>query len=158
MTTPMIFQGFLLFHLIGVILFAGTTMTDYVTLRQFWKQYGQDRTKAVAILQAMAGFPVLMRIGIIAIILSGVGMMGLTHGVFGEQTWFRIKFGLVLLLILNYLLTGRRQALKLKEDVQENAAGMTAQLAKRRRNLSLFQYAQLLLFFVIILLSVFRFN
>ena len=109
MTTPTIFQGFLLLHLIGVILFAGMTTADYVAFRQFWKQYGNDRTKAATLLQAMAGFPVLMRIGIIVIILSGVGMMALTHGVFGEQTWFRIKFGLVLLLILNYLLTTSHQ-------------------------------------------------
>lgn len=158
MTTLTFLQSLLLFHLSGVVLFAGTSVVDFVTLRRFWSQYAQDRTKAMGVLQAMAGFPLLMRIGIIVIILSGVGMMALTHGVFGEQAWFRIKFGLVILLILNYLLTGRRQVIRLCGIVEANGADMAAQLQKQKAALRLFQAAQLLLFFIVILLSVFKFN
>lgn len=158
MAAQTIFQGFLFFHLMGVILFAGTSMIDFITLRQFWKQYGSDRTKAAGVLQGMASFPLLMRIGIIVIILAGVGMMGITHGVFGEQLWFRIKFGLVLILILNYLLVGRRQTSALRKTVEANGADSPAQLAKRKVYLDRFQLAQLFLFFIIILLSVFKFN
>lgn len=158
MTTQSIFLGFLLLHLTGVIIFAGTSLIDFVTLRQFWKQYGRDRSKAGGVLQAMVQFPLLMRIGIIDIILTGVGMMGITHGVFGEQVWFRIKFGLVLLLILNYLLVGRRQVTALRQAVEQNAGDSAALVMKRKSSLDMFQLAQLFLFFIIILLSVFKFN
>jgi len=147
-----------LLHLLGVIAFAGTSLVDYVTMRQFWQQYGQNRTRAIAVLQAMAKFPLLMRVGIIVIILGGVGMMGLTHGVFGEQVWFRIKFGLFVILILNYLLLGRRQVTALRQAVEKNADLVAGQLKKRKNNLDIFQLSQLLLFFIIILLSVFKFN
>ncbi|MEO7488192.1 MAG: hypothetical protein ABIU77_13870 [Ferruginibacter sp.] len=104
MATQIFFPIFLMLHLTGFVLLAGTTIIDFVTLQQFWKQYEQDPPKANAVLQALSKFPLLLRMGIAAIVVSGVGMMALTHGLFGEQLWFRIKFGIVILVILNALL------------------------------------------------------
>jgi hypothetical protein len=50
-------------------------------------------------LQVSAKFSRLIGIGAALLILTGFGMMILTKGVFGQQGWFRIKFGLVILLI-----------------------------------------------------------
>jgi len=52
----MVFQSFLLLHITGFVIFAGTTLIDVVTFRQFWKQYTNDKTKAAAVLQAIATF------------------------------------------------------------------------------------------------------
>ena len=138
------------------MLFAGSTVADFVTYKQFWKQYAQDKTKAAAILQAMEKFPVLIRIGIITVVLTGVGMMAVTHGVFGEQLWFRIKFGLVVIVILNGILVGRRQGINLRKMLEVNDTSGKDQ--KIKSNLRLFHAVQFTLFFVIVLLSVFKFN
>jgi len=153
----MIFQSFLLLHLVGLVLFAGTTTADFVSFRQFWKQYALDAITAKPMLQTMTKFPLLMGLGMAAIILSGVGMMAMTHGVFGEQLWFRIKFAIVLLIILNNIIVGRRLVVSLKKKIADSAndAGETSRI---KNNLRLFHYAQLVMFFAIILLSVFKFN
>ncbi len=154
MSTQIILQGFVVLHLIGLLLFAGTSVADFAGYRQFWKQYSLDKTKAAGVLQAVAGFPVLMRVGIGLIILSGIGMMYLTHGAFGEQVWFRIKFGLVLLIIGNTFLFGQRQKMQLKKSI----AGPEAAMQKIKGNIRLFHIVQLCFLFIIILLSVFKFN
>jgi uncharacterized membrane protein len=152
----MIFQSFLLLHLVGLVLFAGTTTADFVSFRQFWKQYALDAVTARPMLQSMIKFPLLMGLGMAAIILSGVGMMAMTHGVFGEQLWFRIKFAIVVLIILNNIIIGRRLIISLRKRMAEGANdGETLQI---KRKLRLFHYAQLVMFFAIILLSVFKFN
>lgn len=153
----MIFQSFLLLHLVGLVLFAGTTTADFVSFRQFWKQYALDAITARPMLQTMIKFPLLMGLGMAAIILSGVGMMAMTHGVFGEQLWFRIKFAIVLLIILNNIIVGRRLINSLRKRMTEGANNDEETLQIKGK-LRLFHYAQLIMFFTIILLSVFKFN
>src|SRR5260221_6489995 len=109
-----LYQIALVAHIIGLATMAGTTLADYVLTKQFWRQYANDRPKAIAINAARSKFPMLFGIGIILLILSGVTMMGITHGAFGEQIWFRIKFGFVILIIVNGAVVGRRQVTKLK--------------------------------------------
>ena len=158
MSSLYLLQSFLLLHLIGFMLFAGSTVADFVAFRQFWKQYESDKTKAAAILQGMSKFPAVIRIGIITIVLTGVGMMAVTHGAFGEQLWFRIKFGLVVVVILNGVLVGRRQGVQLRKIAEENTPEAVEKAQKIRGNVSLFHTIQFTLFFVIVLLSVFKFN
>lgn len=154
MSTQTLFQSLVVLHLIGFLLFAGSTIADFIGFRQFWKQYALDTTKAPAVLQAMSFFPVIIRIGIGVIILSGVGIMFMTNGVFGEQLWFRIKFGLVLLIIANALLVGLRQQKKLKQALTTD----TAIPEKVKSHLNRFYLTQVACIFIIILLSVFKFN
>jgi uncharacterized membrane protein SirB2 len=158
MSTQTIFQSFLLLHLIGLAMFAGITIADFITFKQFWKQYDQDQTKSLVMLPAMANLQVFMRIGILIIILAGIGLMAMTHGLFGEQLWFRIKFAFVILLILNTIFVGNRQRVKLKKTFQENNANNAGIIARIKNNLSRFYYIQLIALFIIVLLSVFKFN
>jgi hypothetical protein len=89
-----------------------------------------------------------------------VGMMAITKGVFGEQVWFRIKFGLVLLVIVNGLAVGRRQGTKLRGLLVKQAEGEQTEEAimKVKNNLRLFHMVQLFVFLIIFVLSVFKFN
>ncbi len=95
-----LYQIALVNHIIGLTLLAGTTLVDYILTRHFWKQYFQNPFQAIAINDATSKFQILFGIGIILLILSGITMMGITHGAFGEQIWFQIKFGLVILIII----------------------------------------------------------
>ena len=108
----------------------------------------------------MAGFRLLPRIGILLLILSGVSMMALTNGVFGEQIWFRIKFGLVLLIITHGIVMGRRQMTNLKKFLARETIGgqVDAQLLKIKAGLNRFHIIQISLFIIIFVLSIFKFN
>ncbi|MBO9728453.1 MAG: hypothetical protein J7623_07415 [Chitinophaga sp.] len=154
MSTQTLLQSFIVIHLTGFLLFAGSIIADFIGIRQFWKQYTTDAGKAPAVLQAISPFMITTRIGIGVIILSGVGIMAMTHGVFGEQTWFRIKFGLVLLVIANALVIGQRQRSRLNKAVSTDDAIP----GKVKTGLKNYHLVQIIFIFIIVLLSVFKFN
>jgi hypothetical protein len=160
MTTETLYHTALVLHIIAIIMVAGTTLVDYVTFKQFWKQLATDKQKGMVVLSAMAKSPMLFGIGFLLIIISGVYMMAATHGAFGEQTWFRIKFGLIILIILNGLIIGRRQGLKLRSMLSETNAdkNIEGSLVKIKRNMGLFHVSQLVMLVIIFVLSIFKFN
>jgi hypothetical protein len=147
-------------HIVGLTMMAGTTLVDYVLFKQFWKQLDINEVKGLAINEAMSKLPILFGLGIMLLIISGVSMMAITHGVFGEQIWFRIKFGLVIIIIINGLAVGRRLGLKLRKILSEEASdkNVEAKLSKVKSSLSLFHISQMALFITIFVLSVFKFN
>jgi len=108
----------------------------------------------------MSKFQVLPRIGGLLLIISGIGMMAITHGAFGEQIWFRIKFGLVIIIIINALALGRRQVMKLKKLLSQETSGenVDAKLLKVKTNINWFHISQITFFIIIFVLSVFKFN
>lgn len=158
MSSEILLSTFLTLHIIALTLMAGTTTIDYITFRSFWKLFDQKRETAIDLLQVTAKFSRVIGIGAAVLILTGLGMMILTHGVFGEQLWFRIKFALVILLILNGLLVGRRQGVKLRKITTDPRPDFTEQIKNIRITLKRFHLTQLGIFFVIIFLSVFKFN
>lgn len=123
MNTTIFIESLLTLHLTGLILMAGTTIIDYSTFKTFWKLVDGGQEISVGLLEATSKFSRLAGIGAALLILTGVGMMALTHGVFGEQVWFRVKFTLVVILILNGLIAGRRQGLKLRKVIAEGGPG-----------------------------------
>jgi uncharacterized membrane protein len=154
----MIYPAFLTLHLVALTIMAGTTLIDYVAYQTFWKLFDQKKEISTDLLQLMNRLPRLAGIGAAVLITTGLGMMIITHGVYGEQLWFRIKFGLVVILILNSLLTGRRQGIKLRKLLNEDMADVTGQIGKVRVILNRFHLMQLVIFLIIIFLSVFKFN
>jgi hypothetical protein len=87
-------------------------------------------------------------------------MMYITNGAFGEQTWFRIKFALILIIVINALAVGRRQGSKLKKWLSLNTTGESqdAELRVLKRGMNGFLLAQMFFFLAIFTLSVFKFN
>jgi len=158
MTTLNFYHLALVTHITGFTMMAGITLADFVTTKQFWKQYANDKPKAIAINNAMAQFPKFFGIGIILLILSGVAMMAITNGAFGEQLWFRIKFGLVILIIVNGLAIGRRQGTKLRKLLAPGNESTDAKFLKVKSRLNWFHISQITLFTIIFVLSVFKFN
>ena len=144
---------FLIAHLSGLALMAGTTVAETVVFYIFSKSFQKDGAPALNLLGLMDKLSALLGIGAALLIISGTGMMFITHGAFAHQIWFKIKLGLILTLILNGFLVGGRQSSKLKRrlDVNEQLTGIIS-------NIKLFFMAQMILFFTIILLSIFKFN
>ncbi len=157
MTTSYLFPTFLTLHLTALVVFAGTTLIDYLAYLSLFKSFGQNE-RPEPLLNIMAKLPMVGGIGAAILILSGIGMMALTHGVFGEQLWFRIKFGIVILVILNGLLVGRRQGSKLRRILAISGWMLTAEVSRIKSRLNGFYLLQLMLLLLIIFLSVFKFN
>lgn len=160
MKTLTLYNVALVSHIIAITMIAGTTLTDYMIFKQFWKQYAADKPKSFAIADALAKLPALFGIGFLLIIISGVYMMYFTNGAFGEQIWFRIKFALVLLIIINGLAFGRRLGLKLRKRLSDEASGKNTGdgILNLRRSLGLFHISQMAILITIFVLSVFKFN
>jgi hypothetical protein len=137
---------------------AGTTVVDFTTFKTFWKQFYEDKEKSMGLLMATSKFSRLTGIGAALLVVTGISMMALTNGIFGEQLWFRIKIGIVVALMLNGLLFGRRQGIKLRKTLSADTAYLTEQVNRIRVNLNIFFTLQFILFFFIVFLSVFKFN
>ena len=153
-----LFPVCLMLHLMALTLMAGTTLVDFMAYQSLWKIITEKKELSTGLLQLMAKLPRIIGIGAGVLVLSGIGMMALTHGVFGEQLWFRIKFVLVILLMLNGLVIGRRLGNKLRNLINTDGPAFTDQVTKVRANLTKFHLVQLSIFFLIIFLSAFKFN
>ena len=148
---------------------AGTTLVEYLLTKRFFKLYASDRSKAITSNEDGFNFHLLINIGIILLIVSGVTMLVIFQGVFAKQIWFQIKIGLIIIIALNGSVVGRRQDRKLKrlmslERLNIRQDGPLEQ-EKRKENfmrvehrLNLFYISQLLMFLTIFTLSIFKFN
>jgi len=137
---------------------AGTTLIDFTIFKTFWKYFDKNTEKSKGVLAGTSKSSRLIGIGAALLVITGIGMMALTHGVFGEQLWFRIKIGIVLILMLNGIIFGRRQGEKLRAIINKDGAYLTEQVNRIKTNLNIFFAIQLALFFSIVFLSVFKFN
>jgi hypothetical protein len=158
MTITYLLPALLSLHLIALILMAGTTLIDFITVRGFWRLFEKQKEKAFGLLEATAVYSRLIGIGAAILIITGFGMMFVTHGVFGEQLWFRIKFVFVLLLVANGVFVGRRLGLRLRKTVSGTDLINPDRILQVRKSLSRFHISQLMIFTVIIFLSIFKFN
>lgn len=150
----MLFNTSLWFHIIGISLMAGVTVADFVLTRKFWALYAHNPQEGILVRRISDKLPVLIIAGTVLILLSGVGMMIATRGAFDAFLWFRIKMGIVLLVILNAIIFGRRQHTQLNKLLLQEQPSLSG----IKRNLNIFHVTQLTLFAVIYLLSTFKFN
>jgi uncharacterized membrane protein len=157
MNSYTLLQTLLTLHLTGLVLMAGTIVIDSLMYRTFWQQYEINRERSLNLLAASGKFGRLSGIGAVLLILTGFAMMFITHGVFGEQLWFRIKFGLVILLIIINLLA-RRRSLKLRKIISLSDEASLTEIGKIRFFLRRYFITAFIIFFLIIFLSVFKFN
>jgi hypothetical protein len=156
----MLYNTSLWFHITGICLMAGVTVVDFILTRKFWTLYAKDPQQGILIKQATKRLPILIFAGILLILLSGVGMMAATNGVFDTMLWFRIKMILVLFVILNSVINGRRLGGQLNRLL---ASGISQSvdvqpMTRIRKGLNIFYISQMILFFIIFFLSTFKFN
>lgn len=165
-----LFQIALITHIVGITLMAGTTLVEYLLMKHFWKLYAtSDGSTAIITNKDGFNFHLLVDIGVILLILSGVTMFVITRGLFGKQIWFQIKIGLIIIIAINGSVVGRRQDTKLKhltsvkklkpnQDHPLRQENRKEDLMKVKNHLELFYISQLIMFLIIFTLSVFKFN
>lgn len=156
----MIYHVSLWLHIIGITLLAGTTVVDFVLTRRFWAFYAKDNQAGVLVRKMTDKLPLLIVAGIVITLLSGIGMMTILHTVVGAMLWFRIKIGLVLIVILNGIIVGRRLNTRLNKLLVSAGTPSVNEgsLNQVKKNLHLFHLTQLTIFFIIYFLSAFKFN
>ena len=158
MNAMIFLQILLVVHLSGLALMAGTTVVDTVTFRFFSKSLEKQRERSLSLLALMGKLEALLGIGAALLILSGTGLLIITHGAFVHQIWFKIKLALILTLILNGFIVGGRQKSKLKTGINGTGPTFDIQTNQAIRNIKMFYMAQMGLFLTIIFLSVFKYN
>ena len=158
MNTMILLQILLVVHLTGLALMAGITIVDTVTFRFFSKSFEKEQERSLNLLALMEKLDALLGIGAALLILSGTGLLIITHGAFVHQIWFKIKLALILTLILNGFIVGGRQKSKLKTSINKNSPAFDVQTKQAIRNIKIFYVAQMGLFLTIIFLSVFKYN
>ncbi|RBL91098.1 hypothetical protein [Chitinophaga flava] len=149
----------LLVHITGLAMMAGLVLAGFLANRRFWQVYQQDRVKAAAIIDLTSRFPMMMGIGFLLLLLSGISLMAQVHGVYGEQLWFRVKMLLLLLLVLNGFV-GRRLGMKMRPHLLASASGQEihTDLAPMKGKVTLFYVVQLLLLLLVFICGVFKFS
>jgi hypothetical protein len=155
-----IYDAAIVVHIIGITFLSGATVIDFMAFRIFWNSLSGDRYRPMVILETTALCQRIMGIGMGIIILSGVAMMVYMHGVWGEQLWFRIKFGLLLVVIINGLGVRRVLGSKLKKTMDQLPAGIDfkSSLMGHKAKISIVHWIQFILLISIFTLSVFKFN
>ncbi|HEU4554605.1 MAG TPA: DUF2214 family protein [Chitinophaga sp.] len=144
-------------HLAGLVMMAGTTMVDYMTFKTFWMFADQGNTRSsIGLIPLMARYGALVRAGAGVLFITGIALLLLARGVWWQQPWFKVKMGLVVLLVLNGILMGNRQGVKLRGLVAAYGDAFVQHTGDVRLALSRFYIIQLTLFLLIILAGVIK--
>jgi len=156
MNSQTFLQLFLVLHIAGFATMVGTVAADASIYSRLKKHLITDKGRALTMLESSAAFPVLIGISAFLIIVTGVGMVSLIPA-FGGMLWFRVKMILVLGVIVNGAIVGRRLVTRLKNLLLENTSESNGKIEVLKGRFSLLYAVQLLLFLAIFILSVFKF-
>jgi len=150
------YNAALVLHIAGITIMAGVSFIDFITFRAFCKAYAADAASGIVLENYLNKLQRYLGIGMLLILISGITMMAKLHEVWGAQLWFRIKMGILLLVIINGLGLRRALGTRLRKLTQGYTAVENWGMIKR--NFTIVQLVQLILFVIIFTLSVFKFN
>lgn len=154
-----LYNSFLVLHVIGITVMAGTSFIDYLTFRSLKKALEIDTGTSRVIADNLDKLQRYLGIGMLLILVSGIGMMVKLHEAWGAQIWFKIKMGILLIIIINGLGLRRMLGAKLKRALAAPLpAGSKSGIEAVSSGFMVVQTLQLLLFIVIYTLSIFKFN
>ena len=157
MTSSTFLQLDLILHITGFTIMAGTILADFAIGRRLDKYILSDKPKAIAILDTTAGLGRLIGIGAGLLILTGLGMVSIFKGGVTQMLWFKIKMVLVLLVILNGTLILQRGSKSLKTLLLSDDPRSNDRISALKTRLTIFHSLELLLIFIIFVLSILRF-
>jgi hypothetical protein len=148
----------LVLHLIGISLLVGTTVANYMIYQQVWKLIYNERNRTILLVRSAVRLRMPQLLGALFILVGGVMMMSVYRGVVTQQTWFKIKMVVLLLILLNPLALGRPAASKLRRMLYQKGeiTYHPVTVDRIRRNLNLYHLFQLLFFLAVFILSAFR--
>lgn len=154
-----LYYSALVLHLTGVALLAGAAILDYVFVRRMFVTRYSDQHSKSSDLQFIHRLGPFLAIGGLLMILSGLTMIFTSGGVWEKQLWFKVKMGLVLLVLLNAIVLRHKALGSIKPvQLQTNAGIGDSQWSGNKLTLTISQTVQLILLLTIFVLSVFKFN
>ena len=148
----------LAFHLSGLVVMAGTTVIDFVTFRMVLQQGDRDKNETNGLLPLMTKYGAIVRGAGAVLVITGIAMLTLAEGVWWQQVWFKVKMALVVMLILNGALIGNKNGLTFRKMISDYPASFMERSLDVRTALNRFYIIQMILFFLIILISSIKFN
>jgi hypothetical protein len=157
MTSLNYLQLFLVLHITGFTMMAGTVLADFAIFRRLSRYLIADKQKALTVLDGSAILVVLISVGAGLLITTGIGMVVVFKGAVASMLWFRIKMILVLLVLLNGAGLARRNMMKLKATLSLGTNEINGQVEELRQRLGYIYVTQLILFLIIFILSVLKF-
>lgn len=131
---------------------AGTSAVSFAAFRNLSNSMTGNMDVLRFYIKKIAGLSSLLILGAILLVLSGAGLLILTHA-YG-QLWFQLKMGLVAALILNGFLFGGRQEQKIMKILDAPDGQDYLPLRQPVANLRTFYVLQLILFLAIVVLAV----
>ena len=149
-----VYLVFLILHVSAFALFTGTLIANMINSNQLWLYSDKDAAITKALFSTTGKYNRVMGICLGVAVLMGVAMMTQMHKVYGPQLWFRIKIGLLIVLLVVRILYSRNLG-QLKKGINNE---IKVSFADLRRKTSLFQLLSVFIIGGIIILSVVRFN
>ncbi|MBO9202922.1 MULTISPECIES: hypothetical protein [Niastella] len=149
-----VYQIFLILHLTAFAVFTGTLIANLINSNQLWLYSDKDPAITKALFNTIGKYNTIMGLCLGVALLMGIAMMSQMHKVYGPQLWFRIKIGLLVLLLVVRVLYSRNLG-QLKKGINND---IKISFAEVRKKFSLFQLLTIFIIGGIIILSVFRFN
>ncbi|HKI44011.1 MAG TPA: hypothetical protein VKA08_01645 [Balneolales bacterium] len=102
-------------HIIGITCIAGGSVGGWILETQVWKHVHTSPEKVVVFGPLMPKYPIIIQVGTLLTLISGLIMLGATHWVMAHQWWFIIKMMLVVTSVLNGLLVAKPNTPKLQD-------------------------------------------
>src|ERR1700755_1569666 len=108
----------LVLHITGFTMMAGALLADFAISRRMGRYLITDKPRAAGMMDGAAAFPILIRIGGILLVLTGVAMFSVLRQAVTSMIWFRIKMLLVIFILINGAVIVRRNNTRLKGLLQ----------------------------------------
>jgi len=148
---------YLVLHITGFTMMAGSILADYVIRRRMASYLIIDKGRAIAVAESLTGLTRLMGIGGALLLVTGIAMLSVFKGTVGAMLWFKIKMMLVLLVAFNGSVVTRRYSNRMKVLLGAGDDRNNGAILVLKRRMGIFHGIELLLFLLIFILSVFKF-
>jgi hypothetical protein len=166
----------LLLHIIGIVTLSSGAVGGVIVNRMLWAAVQRAPEQAKALARVNVNFGWSARIGSGIMLLSGLVLLAASNWVYWGQFWLWIKLGLFVLLLVNGALVAEPAEKKLDSLLEQSAAtsspvrtgggnvalaentGVEAGLAAVRQRLNFFHISENIMFLLVLVLGVFKFN
>jgi hypothetical protein len=156
----MIYQSLLALHIACFTIAIGTLVSSLATYNQFWKLYSLNSNQGNSAFRFFLKTRKVGMFGLFFAILAGLSMELIAGGSHTHYLWFKIKMCLIICIFINGFTIGRIFTLGLQRlfDGVSQRPFSIVEIDKLKRGTHIFQYTQLLIYFLIIIMAAFRFS
>lgn len=154
-----LFPTALFIHIIGITCIAGGSIGGLFLEKHIWKNVRESPEKVHVLGPLMSQYPIIIQVGTILMLISGLMMLDALGWVVASQPWFIIKMILVVALVLNGMLIAKPNGAKLQTLVPRliNGENVKLEIAKVKKSMTWFHITELTMLAIVYLLAVFRF-